>query len=233
MTLADEYVTLDLDALIERETRRRVALDQATSAQAHTARGWAGKRADAASSNDRPELIWPDQRYRLPGRCWNCGATPASFETDPPYGTVRRGETTCLLCSRVVVRWKSVAPRPVVLAPEASLAPKRGRPPGTATVPADDRPRCAVCRRRAARPGRSNCRACIVGLRTDRRQIEARLLELLAERGPITREALCAELGIDEQVLKTTLGAARYHGHAIRHRHGRGYVLVATAEVSS
>lgn len=111
-------IDFNLDEIIDRETRRARASVGSHHANAGGPR-WQGPRADAVSPNDRPELRWPSQRHLVPSRCWNCGASRANYDTTPPYGLVKRGETTCMTCSRVVVRWRPDGSREIV-APEVS-----------------------------------------------------------------------------------------------------------------
>lgn len=83
---------------------------------------YAGPLPGAESPLDRPLLRYPTQWGERPTRCPHCGAGLANHETHPPHGLVRSGETTCLLCSRTVCRWRDDGTRPL---------PKSVRTPGT------------------------------------------------------------------------------------------------------
>lgn len=104
---------IDFDELIEQLTRREWALNTGSSHIPRDQRANAGPRGDAESPLDRPELRWPSQRHQAPTRCHHCGAGGANLLTDPPHGTVKHGETTCLLCGRVSVRWRAERTRPI------------------------------------------------------------------------------------------------------------------------
>lgn len=122
---------LRLDEIIEAATRRERALAAGSTHVPADARSDRGPRPDAVSSLDAPEILWPLQKDQLPPRCENCGAGRASFEITPPYGSVRYGDATCLMCTRVVRRLKSDALRRMSMT-DGDLNPKRGRPPGKA-----------------------------------------------------------------------------------------------------
>lgn len=121
----------DIEEILERETRRAQALNAGSMHVPAFLRSEKGPLPGAVSELDAPLLLWPSQRHLMPRRCPNedCGVGSANFDTDPPYGRSRHGATTCMLCSRTVVRWKDDRTRPVPLTDD-DLMPRRGRPPG-------------------------------------------------------------------------------------------------------
>lgn len=134
---------LDLDALIEERTRRELALRGNHADVAH-GESKSGVREDAQSSADRPTILWPDQRHLVPRRCWHCGANRANFETNEPYGTVKRGEITCWVCSRLQVNLKDAG---------TQSSPAR-------SVPAPIENSCAACGERPRAGDRTICGPC-------------------------------------------------------------------------
>lgn len=135
---------IDVDALLERERRRRDGLRKGGLFGVRT---YGGRRDDAESTLDRPELRWPSQRHQAPRRCHHCRST--ALETDAPYGLVKSGETRCMLCSRVVCRWRADNTERAPLPPEE--APRRGRPFGStngAGTRCDNCGTCPPCRQR-------------------------------------------------------------------------------------
>lgn len=221
----ESYVEIDLEAIIEQERRRVAAMSNATSAQARNQTVHDGRRADAESPNDRPCLIWPDQRHLLPPRCHHCGAGRANFETRPPYGMIKRGETTCLVCSRVEVTWRALVPKPAPLSPEESLAPKRGRPPGPSTEAyRAPTPYCSDCRVRVARVGSAYCKVCAPAHRRPVDTMPDRLLALLKDGRTVPRDDLIDALDITPNHLKSVLRALRLRGQDVQFT-GDGYVL--------
>ena len=56
-------------------------------------------------------LMADDVEFYVPGQPVMRGR--AAFETTPPYGFVKRGESACFVCSRVVVRWRADGSRRV------------------------------------------------------------------------------------------------------------------------
>ena len=130
-------INFDIDALLDQCARRERALQGSQHVPTGYGRSTvnAGPRPDAVSPLDRPELLWPSERNKLPRRCWNCQAGSAHFDYgDAPYGLQKTGTVTCVTCSHVVVRLKADGIRPVVLPPDPG--PKRGRPPVGIAAPA-------------------------------------------------------------------------------------------------
>lgn len=139
---ADHY---DVDAILETMRRRERALQTAGSHQSKfNGPRWDGPRPDAQPSADRPILVWPDQRRDIPRSCWNCGAGSANYEVRAPYGLVKTGEVNCLVCSRVVVRLRALAPR-VALEPKPEPEIVRPGRPYLGPVLPDGRRACRAC----------------------------------------------------------------------------------------
>lgn len=159
---------IDVDALLDQMARRDRALNAGSTHIPLALRTTSGPLPEAESPNDRPLLEWPSERHLAPRRCHRCRST--ALETDEPYGLVRHGETRCMLCSRVVVRWRADNTERAPLAPltDDELHPRRGRPPKATEgapprmgrPPGTGRSLCPECLTRSARVDRSRCRAC-------------------------------------------------------------------------
>ena len=107
-------MSFDLAEILEQAARRERALLAGSTHVPVALRSAPGKRDDAVSPLDRPLLLWPSERGQVPSRCWNCNAGRANFETKAPYGLVKVGVVSCLLCSRVQVNLRADGTRTVV-----------------------------------------------------------------------------------------------------------------------
>ena len=136
----------NIDDLLERETRRALALKGANHTAWNTGGQYRGPRPDAQPPGTRPTLRWPDERDLIPASCWHCGAGRTNFEVDAPYGgDSTRGEVRCLVCSRVQV-WLQDA--------RTASTPYRNTTEIAASL-------CAVCGERPRRFRKTLCGACL------------------------------------------------------------------------
>lgn len=209
MTASD----FDLNEWAGSSARRQAALATGSSHVAMSRHRYDGPRQDAVSELDVPELLYPSQWAERPQRCWNCGAGRASFETTPPYGLVKQGESSCFVCSRVVVRWKDdKTRRPVLTVADLAPAP-RGRPPMKRRTPVTDpteRP-CLDCTERIAVINRDRCRACSKA-RREAGRAGSLFRRVMTTGEPMERVVLQRILGLTQSGLASAVERARSHG---------------------
>jgi hypothetical protein len=210
--------------LLEAARRRELALSGSSHLPTRTP-AHAGPRPDAVSPLTAPELRWPSQQDKLPKRCTYCGSPGLS--TDPPYGLVKFGETTCLLCSRVVVRWKADGTRSIreLAANLGVIGPaKRGRPPTpwTATLREKTQAPQRLCADNCGRPprnGRLRCSSCQHKRADD--QFHRVLVRVMTPGVPMPSWKIQALLGVQGYSIGRIVQRARLAGARItRVKHG-------------
>lgn len=210
--------------LLEAARRRERALSGSSHLPTRTP-AHAGRRSDAISPLEAPELRWPSQQHLTPRQCPHCRSFGLS--TDPPDGFAPFGETTCLLCSRVVVRWKADGTRSIreVAADLGVIGPaKRGRPttPWTATLRETQQAPQRLCIdncNRPARDGRLRCSSCQHKRADD--QFHRVLIRVMTPGVPMPSWKIQALLGVQGYSIGRIVQRARLAGARItRVKHG-------------
>jgi len=206
----------DIAALLDQAARREQAL-RGSQHNAHRQTSYAGPRPDAVSPLAAPEYLWPSQMDKKPKRCTYCSSPGLS--TDPPHGLVKFGETTCLLCSCVVVRWRADGTRTIreIAADLGAIAPpKRGRPPR----PKPERGTCIRCDGETLSDKRQLCQVCIAAQASGGPSFRRQLVDLLSDGQPRQRHELCRALGMTRDQLRKAITRAREAGAPVT-THGR------------